>query len=292
MSKQISILGLGWLGLPLALQLQKEGYSINGSTSILDNLKTFAEYPFSTTRIYVTPQEIIGDWDAFIYEASTIIINFPPKRIENIETIYPLQIEQIIKQTSKNVKIIFVSSTSVYQNTNRLTNETEACQPEKASGKAVFKAEQLLQQHFGENVTILRLAGLIGPQRHPGRFLANKKQLKNPNVPVNLIHQKDAIGLIVSILEQRHFGDIINGCAGKHPNRKAFYEKAALELELPAPVFQDINEEKSYKIIDNTKSIKQLDFKYEYANPEWIFSKDKLPEIAISEVKPINKTIK
>ncbi|WP_199769318.1 uroporphyrinogen-III C-methyltransferase [Flavivirga eckloniae] len=290
MKEQISILGLGWLGLPLALELQKKGHAISGSVSGLDKLKTFAKYTFSATRIHVASDTIIGDWDAFIYEASTIIINFPPKRIENIETIYPLQIEQIIQRTPKHVKVIFVSSTSVYQNTNRLTDETECCQPEKASGIGVLKAEQLLREHFGSNLTILRLAGLIGPQRHPGRFLANKKHLKNPNIPVNLIHQKDAIGLIESIIDQHYFGDIINGCADEHPKRKAFYEKAALKLELPAPVFED-TEHESYKLIDNTKSKKALHFKYEYSNPEWIFSKSKLPEITIAGAGPGNKNL-
>ena len=289
MKKHISILGLGWLGLPLALKFQKSGYSINGSTAALDKLKSLSKYSFPTGRIKIEPDKIIGDWESFIYETSTLIINFPPKRIDTIEAIYPLQIEQIIKHTPKSTKVIFVSSTSVYQNSNRLINETEDCVPEKASGSALLKAEQLLQQHFGSNVTILRLAGLIGPQRHPGRFLTNKKQLKNPNVPVNLIHQKDAIGLIEAILEQNCFGKIINGCADVHPKRKAYYENAAIKLNLPTPVFQATKE--GFKIVDNSKSKSLLNFTYQFSNPEWIFTKEHLPEINIIGAGPGNKNL-
>ena len=289
MNKHIAVLGLGWLGLPLALKLQKSGYSISGSTSALDNLKSLSQYAFQTSRIKIKQDKIIGDWDAFINEASTLIINFPPKRIDNIETIHPLQIAQIIKHTPKTTKVVFVSSTSVYQNTNALIDETVICAPEKASGIALIQAEQLLKKHFGSNnVAILRLAGLIGPKRHPGRFLANKKQLKNPNVPVNLIHQKDAIGLIEAVLEQDCFGEIINGCADVHPKRKDFYKNAAIQLNLEAPVFETSKEER-FKIIDNAKSKKLLNFEYQFANPESIFAKDKLPEISIVGAGPGNK---
>ncbi|MDO6813956.1 uroporphyrinogen-III C-methyltransferase [Tenacibaculum soleae] len=290
MKKGISILGLGWLGLPLALQLQKSGYAINGSTSRLNNLKSLATYSFHTCRIKVEADTIIGDWESFIHDTSTLIINFPPKRIENIETIHPLQIKQIIKHTPKKTKIIFVSSTSVYQNTNTLVSESLHCIPEKASGKALIEAEQLLQQHFGNNLTVLRLAGLIGPKRHPGRFLANKKQLKNPNVPVNLIHQKDVIRLIATIINKDCFGEIINGCADIHPKRKDFYENAAIKLNMPAPVFET-NSKESYKIVDNSKSKSILNFTYQFSNPEWIFTKDYLPEIAIVGCGPGNKNL-
>ncbi|AXT52490.1 uroporphyrinogen-III C-methyltransferase [Aquimarina sp. BL5] len=290
MNTHISILGLGWLGLPLALQLQKSGYSINGSTAELAALKSLCKYSFPTSRIKIESDRIIGDWESFIDETSTLIINFPPKRIDNIEVVHPLQIEQIIKHTPRSTKVIFVSSTSVYQDSNNLINETEDCIPEKASGRALLKAEQLLHQHFGDNLTILRLAGLIGPQRNPGRLLADKKQLKNPNVPVNLIHQKDAIGLVEAILEQNCFGEIINGCADMHPKRKDFYENAALKLNLPAPIFVTTTKE-NFKIIDNSKSKALLNFEYQFSNPEWIFRKEYLPEINIIGAGPGNKNL-
>lgn len=292
MKKHVSILGLGWLGLPLALKLQKSGYSVNGSTATLDKLKSLAKYSFPASRIKVETDKIVGDWEAFIHQTSALIINFPPKRMDDIETIHPLQIKQIVKHTPASTKVIFVSSTSVYQNSNGFIDETEDCIPEKASGKALLKVEQLLEQHFGSNLTILRLAGLIGPQRHPGRFLANKKQLKNPNVPVNLIHQKDAVGLIEAILEQDCFGEIINGCADVHPQRKEFYEKAAVKLNLPTPVFQPTTAASQlFKIVDNSKSKKRLNFTYQFSNPAWIFTKEQLPEISIIGAGPGNKNL-
>mgnify|MGYP001949017852 CR=1 FL=1 len=272
-NKRITILGLGWLGLPLALQLEKAGCIVNGSTTTLNKLNRLASYSFNSCVLKVEHSNIFGDWKTFTAKTDVLIINFPPKRIDNIQDVYPLQVGQIIRNTPKTTKVIFVSATSVYQNTNNLVDESVICVPEKASGRALLKAEQLLQKHFGSNITILRLAGLIGPKRHPGRFLANKKQLKNPNTPVNLIHQKDCIRLIEAIITQDCFGELINGCADVHPNRKDFYEKAAVSLNLTAPAFVLTNEEK-FKIVDNSKSKRLLNFEYQFKNPEWIFKKE------------------
>ncbi len=138
-----------------------------------------------------------------------------------------------------------MGSTAVYGHSKQACKETDTPIPIKASGQAVLNAEQALQAHFGTNLTILRLAGLIGPNRHPGQFLAGKRTLKNPDVPVNLIHQTDCIGLIKAIINQDAFGEIFNGCASHHPIRKAYYQHAAKVIGLPQPQFQEANTQAS-----------------------------------------------
>lgn len=290
MSKRISIIGLGWLGEPLGLALHKKGHKILGSTTSLDKLHVLAQHPFYVSRLKIKADQMIGDWEALINNIDVLIINFPPKRIEGVETIYPAQINQIIEATPLSVKVIFVSSTAVYANHNDRVTESTPTQPTKASGKAVLAAEQQLRQHFVNNLTILRLAGLIGPKRHPGKFLANKRQLRNPNVPVNLIHQEDCIALIQKIIEQDCFGEIINGCADEHPIRKDYYTKAAAALQLTAPTFLDKGLA-TYKIVDNTKSKQLLDFSYTYSNPESIFGKQAMPAISIVGAGPGDKML-
>jgi|GEM_PF-27124 len=285
MSKRISIIGLGWLGEPLGLALHQQGYEILGSTTRISRLPILAQHPFYVSRLAVQTDQIIGDWEILTKDIDVLIINFPPRRIEAIESIYPQQINQIIQVTPPTTKVIFVSSTAVYANNNGWVNETSLEPPTKASGKAVLAAETLLRAHFADNLTVLRLAGLIGPKRHPGKFLANKRQLKNPDVPVNLIHQVDCIALIQAIIENDCFGEIINGCADEHPLRKDYYTKAASVLGLTEPTFVDA-EKGSYKLIDNAKSKELLNFSYTYSNPETIFSKEGMATIAIVGAGP------
>ncbi|MBP8793564.1 MAG: uroporphyrinogen-III C-methyltransferase [Lutibacter sp.] len=274
MLKKVAIVGLGWLGESLGVDLNNKGFLVSGSTTSFEKLTILAKHPFYVGKIAVNSTEIVGDWESFIFETDYLIINIPPKRIEAIETIYPEQIRQIATRTPKNVKIIFVSSTAVYGATNEIVTELTEVSPEKPSGWAVLNAEKILQSEFGKNVTIVRLAGLIGEDRNPGRFLAGKKVQNNPNSKVNLIHKEDCIGLITSIIEKDCFGEIFNGCATIHPNRADFYIKAAQMLQLEVPIFENSTAESGGKIIDNTKSKNILNYQYQFDNPEDVFNRN------------------
>ncbi|WP_074407403.1 MULTISPECIES: NAD(P)-dependent oxidoreductase [Aquimarina] len=264
-SKHISILGCGWLGLPLAIDRIANGDTVKGSTtteSKIDKLKAEGIIPHLFTLGKSSEKEYID----FVSGSEIVIINFPPKRISNIIEIYQDQIKSILPFISEIQKIIFISSTSVYQNTNGEVTETLNIEPEKESGKAVAAVERLLQEQFENRVSIIRLSGLIGDDRLPGRFLANKKEVQNGDVPINVIHREDCIGLINAVIEKEAWGEIINGCADQHPIRKEYYTLAAQKIGLTPPTF--IKQEKqAYKIISNTKSKTLLGYSYIYPDP-------------------------
>lgn len=271
MSKKIAIIGLGWLGEALAISLNKKGYEISGSSTSADAVLKLSKHPFYVGKIELQPTKIVGDWDTFIFDSDYLIINIPPKRIDNIEEIYFNQICQITKNTQKHIKVIFVSSTAVYGARATAITELDEPLPTKASGVAVLKAENEITRYFGDNAAIVRLAGLIGPDRHPGKFLAGKRVLKNAASQVNLIHRDDCIGLIEAIIEKDCFGEIFNGCATKHPKREDYYKNAAKILNLEQPIFESSEISSEKKIIDNSKSKKVLNYTYKFDDPEEIF---------------------
>ena len=291
MSKNVAILGLGWLGESLAVALNNKGFSISGSTTSNAQLKQLTRHPFYVGKIELQPYEILGDWNTFINETDYLIINIPPKRIENIKEVFPQQIQQLINRTPKDVKVIFVSSTAVYGNSKKPLTEDDNTPPNKSSGKALITAENLLKAHFRSNLTILRLAGLIGPNRHPGNFLSEKRTLRSPNVPVNLIHREDCIALIENIIKKDCFGHVINGCSSKHPVREQFYNNAANKLSLEEPNFDKSPNTSDYKIVDNTKSKQLLDFTYQYDDPEDIFEQFHKTKIYVVGAGPGNKEL-
>ncbi|MBG6130246.1 nucleoside-diphosphate-sugar epimerase [Aquimarina sp. EL_43] len=264
-SKHISILGCGWLGLPLAINRIANEDTVKGSTtteSKIEKLKSEGITPYLFTLGKSSEKEYLD----FLSGSEIVIINFPPKRIPNIIEIYQNQIKSILPSISDTQKIIFISSTSVYQNTNAEVTETLNIAPEKESGKAVAAVERLLQEQFENRVSIIRLSGLIGDDRLPGRFLANKKEVQNGDVPINVIHREDCIGLINAVIEKEAWGEIINGCADQHPIRKEYYTLAAQKIGLTPPTF--IKQEKqAYKIISNTKSKTLLGYSYIHPDP-------------------------
>ncbi len=252
--------------MPLAKHLKELNHNIKGSTVDKTKLKDITKIGVQAFCINLAPQ-INEDFNVDFFDSETIIINFPPKRVANIESLYPAQVESLVKlieiSTIKN--IIFISSTSVYRNSNKEIDERCNLDPEKASGLALRKAEAIISNISDTKCTILRFGGLIGYDRMPGRFLSGKKNLKNGNTPVNLIHQDDCIGIIEIIIRKNLWGKTYNACSPIHPTRKEFYDKAADLIGMDKPIFNDIND--SFKIISAKKIVDDSGYKFKFLSP-------------------------
>lgn len=248
---QISILGCGWLGLPLAKALQGNGFSIKGSTTSNEKLPVLENLGIQPFLIALESNNVSGNIETFLRGSKTLIIDIPPKLRGNsndpssalrmsfvgkIKTLIPF----IEKSTIENV--LFISSTSVYGDDNSSVTEETNPNPDTESGRQLVLAEQLLQSNSNFKTTILRFGGLIGEDRHPIYFLAGRTNLENPEAPINLIHQEDCIGIILEILRQNSWNETFNGVAPFHPSRKEYYTQKAIDFGLPTPEF---NPEKS-----------------------------------------------
>ncbi|RKE04801.1 NAD(P)H-binding protein [Marinifilum flexuosum] len=264
---RISVLGCGWLGLALAKHLSSKGYDVKGSVMQEENLEELHQFGIKGYQIAFNPDLQVCSDDHF-FETDIIVSCIPPKRRDDIESYYPKQIDSLKQEAQKHgvKKVLFISSTSVYPNTLGKVSEELQLSPEKASGKALVKAEKLLTQSDDFETTILRFGGLIGYDRHPGRFLSHRKELRNGSVPVNLIHQDDCVKIISEIIKQNVWGEVFNACCPEHPTRKDFYQKAARAANLPEPEFLE-EEQMAYKWVDSSKLIKRLNYKFIYTSP-------------------------
>ena len=258
---QISILGCGWLGLPLAKALLKEGFSVKGSTTSEAKhfeLKTLGIDPFV---IALGSKSITGDIENFINGSKILIINIPPQlRGKNTdfsteeEKVFVAKIKTLLKYIEKSTieNVLFVSSTSVYGDANATINEQTSAKPNTESGKQLLEAEILLKNNSHFKTTILRFGGLIGEDRNPTRYLAGKENLENPETPINFIHQQDCIGIILKIIATNSWNEIYNGVSPFHPKRETYYTQKATELGLPLPEF-DHSKPSNNKVISSDK---------------------------------------
>lgn len=272
MSINISIVGLGWLGLPLALRLKELDYTVVGTVTSSEKLLRLVASPFAVKVIKISTDQIIGDWKSITEDANYIFINIPPSNNSNGDHGYIRQIKQIIKRTNREKKIIFISSTSVYGDQAGLVDETSTCKPTKKGGQIVFAAENLLREHFQENLTIIRFGGLIGPERHPGKFIKAGQHISNPDWPVNLIHLADCIQIIEKTIQQNSSGELLNGCCDIHPTKREMYNAAALDLGIEPPLFEQ-QTQVNPKIVANSKAKNLLNLTYLYANPIQMFER-------------------
>lgn len=268
--KQISILGCGWLGLPLAKSLIKDGFSVNGSTTSLEKMDVLKNAGIAPFQITILEDTIDGEINPFLENSSLLIIDIPPKLRGNsndtstaLSKTFVGKIQALLSSIEQSTvkKVLFVSSTSVYADDNSEVTETTQPQPETESGKQLLEAEFLLMNNPHFQTTVLRFGGLIGDDRHPIRFLSGKKNIENPNAPINLIHQKDCIGIIQSIIENDVWNEVFNAVAPYHPSRKEYYTQKAVALNLPLPEF-DESKPSVGKIISSEKLINQLDYNF------------------------------
>ena len=269
--RNISILGCGWLGLPLAEKLIENGFSIKGSTTSEEKLVVLEANKIQSYLIALDEDKIIGNITDFLNESEVLIVDIPPKlrgfQSENFVSIIKNLIVAIEKSAIK--KVVFVSSTSVYGDTFPIIelNEDSIPNPDSEGGKQLIEVEQLLQSNTHFKTTVIRFGGLIGEDRHPIKFLAGRENVANPEAPINFIHQEDCIGIIEEILNQVqndnwNWNETFNAVAPNHPKRVDYYHKKALEMNLKVPTFVKDSKSKG-KIISSQKLQRILNYTFQ-----------------------------
>ncbi|WP_367756408.1 SDR family oxidoreductase [Flavobacterium sp. WC2430] len=244
--KQISILGCGWLGLPLAKALVEKKFIVKGSTTSVEKLSTLENGGIQAFLLALDSESVPDILSTFFEGSETLIIAIPPKLrgknkdysdannnsfVKKIANLLPLLEQSSIQH------LLFISSTAVYGEANAVVDEHTKPIPVTESGKQLLAIEELLVENTHFKTTILRFGGLIGNDRHPARFLAGKENVDNPEAPINLIHQDDCIGIILKIIERNIWGDTFNAVTPFHPSREQYYTQKALENNLVPPKF-------------------------------------------------------
>ncbi len=260
--RKISILGCGWLGLPLAKMLLEKGFLVNGSTTTFEKISVMENAGIHSFKIELHEDTMVGDIHLFLQNSELLIIDIPPKLRGNSTENFVKKIHNLIPFIEKSAvtKVLFVSSTSVYADDNSTVvpvTEGTVPNPDTEGGKQLLQVEKLLQSNANFKTTVIRFGGLIGDDRHPIQFLAGRKNIENPNGPINLIHQKDCIGIILAILQKTqnkewNWNQTFNAVAPFHPTRKEYYTQKAQELNLPLPEF-DATQPSKGKIISSEK---------------------------------------
>lgn len=265
--KTISIIGCGWLGLPLGAYLSEKNYLVKGSTTHVDKLAILEENGIEPFLLKLNPQLECKYVDNFL-DADILIINIPPRISVQKTDAHVEQIANLLAAVEKYPvkKIIYISSTSVYPELNREVVEEDVSTPETSASPTMVKAENLLK-NFAADVTILRSAGLMGYDRIPAKYFAGWKGLTTGNIPVNYIHRDDVIRIIETVIEQNIWGDTFNIVSPIHPIRKEIYTRNCEELGFEMPEFVDPAEPQPYKIISPEKWLEKSGYHFLFKNP-------------------------
>ena len=268
--KTVSIIGLGWLGWPLALSMAAD-YTVKGSVSSEEKCQKLqaACDAIDVKRLSITEEEVIGDI-AYLCTADYVVITLPARRVPHIESLYTAQLSNILKHIPATSKVVFCSATSVYPSENQEVNEKTPIAGTTFSSKALVKVEAMLREALTDRLTIVRLAGLVGPDRHPGRFF--KEQIyPNGDAKVNLVHQTDCVNAIQLIIKNEAFGKVYNLASPDHAIKKDFYPKAAAKLGKNVS-FEEGCAPNTYKVVNGNWIVEDLGFQYECVDLMEVFA--------------------
>ncbi|WP_298443476.1 NAD(P)H-binding protein [uncultured Ferrimonas sp.] len=234
---QLAIAGCGWLGLALAQRLAAKGWQVSGSSRNRDTLAQLTQAGISNSYLDIGTSVECAEPQR-LFQGDTLLINLPPGRHQQ-DNDYHQRI-LLLAQAAKAQGItqaLFVSSTAVYQDQAdcRAVDEQSPL-ADSPRAQTMLQAETVIKSQF-ERWQILRPGGLVGGERHPGRFLAGKTDVAGGNAPVNMVHRDDLLAAIELLLTQPQWGKALNVVAPLGVSRAEFYPMAALALGLPAPSF-------------------------------------------------------
>lgn len=304
MVKRVAVVGCGWFGLALAKQLLQEGYKVTGSKRRPEDLAVLTELGIEAFALNLTQETQIeaneprcaAEWGlqgavanrsspanhslpetqsvaglaqsvSSLLQTDFLVVNIPP-RLQRGHDAYLQELNQLLAliQGWQYQGIVFISSTGVYPAKDKSVAESDALAltPEN---QTLLAAEALFAQQ--KNSCIVRFAGLVGPKRHPGRFLAGKTDVPGANVAVNLVHLCDCVRAVSMIVAAQSAGrtlaPIYNLCAPLHPSKGEFYQVAAQSLGLVPPVFNQ--QVLPNKVVLAQAIVADLGFNYQYPCP-------------------------
>lgn len=255
---KIAVIGCGWLGAPLAEKLLRDRHEVHGTSRDVGKLTPLVENGLIAHEVTESFSNAQLDW---LKNCEILVLNIPPS---SFKSSYANKMCEIARNLPSTARVIFVSSTSVYADKNETVTETTPTDGTNRSGPYVIEAEEALVNEFGKRITIVRMAGLIGGTRHPAKFMAGKS-ISGGLAPVNLIHLTDCIGILKSVIHQNYWGKVLNACAPKHPEKKAYYTHFCKQLNLTPPTFEE--NKGDFKIVSAEKVQKELNYKFVFEDP-------------------------
>lgn len=218
---RVSVIGCGWLGLPLAEDLISSGFAVAGTTTTpakRDVLRSRGIAPV-LYALGDALRQLDADDYASLFSSQVYVVNIPPSGAGAAVGVgadqhpYLSGLRDLLAAIPDHARlIIFCSTTSVYDDAPRicLENDVDPLRPEypapptdparHGTPRSVLLAAEALFAADSRTV-ILRLAGLYAEDRHPVRYLSGRHNVAQPEAPINLIHRIDCIDLVQRLIQ-------------------------------------------------------------------------------------------
>ena len=248
---KLVVLGAGWLGQALCLSAKQVSWQVQGTHRSNEHKYDF-ERQFLLKDEQLTHQIDLQD----AYWVCAI-----PPRSRHSESNYPETLTAALKLSKTlNAKgFLLCSSTGVYDQEAGVYTESNDISCTNERQIKLYEAEEQVLSQDGK---VLRLAGLLGPNREPGRFVAGKELNTSSQQVVNMVHQQDVINAIFAVIEHWQVGqNIYNVVNPSHPTKADYYAEKCVQHGGELPRFTS-NDKAERKVVGS--AIEALGFSYQY----------------------------
>ena len=181
----------------------------------------------------------------FINKSNTILITVPPN---NFLIQLQVNILSIFAQTGKKIRLIYLSSTSVYgDHKGDWVNENSKLKAKSELGKWRLNVETKWLSFAKLNhlsILVLRLSGIYGPGRSAFDRIYNKsfKIVKSPNILFSRIHIDDITSIIIKFIDNENLRGVYNLSDNMPATSEAIYLEAFRLLKLEPPTSKNLDE--------------------------------------------------
>jgi nucleoside-diphosphate-sugar epimerase len=264
--ERISLIGLGWLGLPLAKRLREKGHQVKGSATTPEKVEKLKNEGLDAFCLKLSPHpEGVGFKSLF--DTDVLIVNIPPRTRTFPAGFHPEQVKyiKVMAEQQGIKKIIYTSATSVYPDQKQIARENDELDLQNTGNPTLLQAEQLLWKDKTYDLCIIRFGGLMGGERIPGKYFAGKSGVVG-DTPVNFIHQEDAVGVVEWIIQEGLWNQVYNAVSPEHPLRKEIYIKNAADFGFELPLSYAPEGSSQFKIISSDRLIK-TGYRFKFFNP-------------------------
>lgn len=233
------MIGCGYLGKRVAIEWLEAGLRVAVTTRSPERAIEFERAGFAPIVCDVTNSASLGQLPTA--EVTLWAVGFDRTGSHSLRDVYVRGLEQALNQPElQETHLIHISSTSVYgQTEGSIVDEDSVCEPERENGQICLDAERVVMGRTGRS-TILRLAGIYGPQR----LLARAQQLQNqeplagnPLAWLNLIHVTDAVRAVRAVERSSDCAPLYLVSDDEPVTREDYYRELANVLQAPEPLF-------------------------------------------------------
>lgn len=255
------VLGCGYVGMRVALQWRQSGAEVHVVTRSERRADTLASAGFHPLVADVTRPDTFPN----LPPSETVLyaIGFDRQADKSMREVYVEGLGTALAHlVSTPKRLIYLSSTGVYgehprseevplssdvaaeQDESSLwTDESSSCHPTREGGIVCLAAEGILRAHpLASCTTILRLAGIYGPDRIPRREqILSREGLAVPQRGyLNLIHVDDVVRVILAVEASEIAKGNLYVVSDGHPVlRLEYYAELARCFGAPPPVLTD-----------------------------------------------------